>query len=175
MRWLAPTPIFFELGGELAADSPSRARIEQERRRQAALFAHLGGDIGDSYAWRVGLSHLRASARNRSYNDVDTLGNAVANSFNGHARLWIVDGVLKWAPNGNATHTNVKLQGEYFRVRDRTERSPTTIPRRPCRSSARLSPIISGPRNRDGMRKARISSCRAGASAIATTRCATAR
>jgi hypothetical protein len=45
------------------------------------------------------------------------MGGAVSNSFTGTAKLWIVDGVLKWAPNGNASHTNLKLQGEYFRSR----------------------------------------------------------
>jgi hypothetical protein len=29
--------------------------------------------------------------------------------------VWIADAVWKWAPNGNATRTNFKLQGEYFR------------------------------------------------------------
>jgi hypothetical protein len=31
--------------------------------------------------------------------------------------LWVADMVLKWAPNGNSTDTNFKLQGEYFRFR----------------------------------------------------------
>ena len=33
----------------------------------------------------------------------------------GNSRVWVVDGVWKWAPNGNATRTNFKLQGEYLR------------------------------------------------------------
>jgi hypothetical protein len=41
----------------------------------------------------------------------------VTNRFSGRARVWIVDGVLKWAPNGNASRTNVRLQGEYFRAK----------------------------------------------------------
>ena len=28
--------------------------------------------------------------------------------------VWVIDGILKWAPNGNATYNNFKLQGEYF-------------------------------------------------------------
>jgi hypothetical protein len=46
---------------------------------------------------------------------VDALGAPVVNSFTGRSRLWVADGVLKWAPNGNSTVTNFKLQGEYFR------------------------------------------------------------
>ena len=40
------------------------------------------------------------------------------NRFDGSSRLWVLDGVLKWAPNGNPTYNNFKLQGEYFRRRE---------------------------------------------------------
>ncbi|MEN3355930.1 MAG: hypothetical protein V7640_4088 [Betaproteobacteria bacterium] len=116
VRWLAPTPIFLEFGGELASGEsfPGNDR-NKNGAGSAALFAHTGGDIGDSYAWRTGISYLRTSARNRSFQDVDSLSNPVTNSFTGRARVWILDGVLKWAPNGNSTQQNVKLQAEYFR------------------------------------------------------------
>jgi len=29
--------------------------------------------------------------------------------------VWVIDGVWKWAPNGNASRTSFKLQGEYLR------------------------------------------------------------
>lgn len=118
LRWVAPAPIFLELGGEIGN---GRSFPGNDRNKNGAgswaLFAHAGGDIGESYAWRTGLSYLRTSARNRSYDDLDALGNPVTNSFDGKSRAWVVDAVLKWAPNGDASRTNVKLQGEYFRVR----------------------------------------------------------
>jgi hypothetical protein len=49
---------------------------------------------------------------------VDTLGGEVAQSFSGDSKLWIADFVLKWAPNGNASVTNFKLQGEYFQRKE---------------------------------------------------------
>ena len=39
-------------------------------------------------------------------------------SFSGDSDLWIADFILKWAPNGNASVTNFKLQGEYFRRKE---------------------------------------------------------
>ena len=118
LRWVAPTPIFIELGAELSSGDQFPG---SDRNKNGAgggtIFGHLGGDIGTSTFWRAGVSHLRASPLNRGYEDVDSLGGAVSNSFTGPAKLWIVDGVLKWAPNGNASHTNFKLQGEYFRSR----------------------------------------------------------
>jgi hypothetical protein len=59
---------------------------------------------------------LQTATASRSYQDTDALGGAVANTFTGSAKLLGFNGVLKWAPNGNATYTNFKLQGEYFRL-----------------------------------------------------------
>jgi hypothetical protein len=120
VRWLAPTPIFAELGLELGSGDafPGNDR-NRNGANSRALFGHVGGDIGTDYAWRAGVSFLRTGARSRSYEDLDSLGNPVSNSFDGSTRLWIVDGVLKWAPGGNSTQTNFKLQGEYFRARQK--------------------------------------------------------
>jgi hypothetical protein len=117
LKWVAPTDLFVELGAELGR---GRAFPGTDRNRNSvanawSLFGHMGGDISASTAWRVGISNLRASPRDRGYDDIDSTGTGVTNSFSGRTSLWVVDGVLKWAPNGNATHTNLKLQGEYFR------------------------------------------------------------
>jgi hypothetical protein len=105
-----------EFGGEIASGEsfPGNDR-NKNGVGSASLFAHLGGDIGDSYAWRGGVSYVRTSARNRTFEDLDSVGNVAANRFTGPAKVWIVDGVLKWSPHGNSTYQNVKLQGEYFR------------------------------------------------------------
>jgi hypothetical protein len=118
LRWLAPTPIFLELGAELSSgDQFPGSDRNKNGVGGSSLFGHVGGDIGPSYAWRAGLSYLRTRPQNRAYDDLDALGNTVTNSFTGRARMWIADAVLKWAPGGNATHTNFKLQGEYFRFK----------------------------------------------------------
>ena len=36
-------------------------------------------------------------------------------TFGGRTRVWVADAVWKWSPNGNATRTSFKLQGEYLR------------------------------------------------------------
>ena len=118
LRWLAPTPLFFELGAEVSGgDQFPGSDRNKNGIGGSAVFAHLGDDIGESWAWRTGLSYLRASAQDRAYSDIDSLGAAVTDSFSGKARLWVADAVLKWSPNGNPTYNNLKLQGEYFRMR----------------------------------------------------------
>jgi len=116
LKWLAPTDTYFELGAEAGRGRSFPGSNRDKNGSGAAnLFARLGGDIGASTAWRAGLSNLRTTAQNRSYTDSSALGTEVNNSFNGASRLWVLDGLMKWAPNGNSTETNIKLQGEYFR------------------------------------------------------------
>jgi len=119
LKWVAPTELLVELGTELG-----RGRVfpgtDRNRGRAGAwsLFGHAGGDLGTSIAWRAGLSHLRTSPRDRTYDDVDSTGTGVSNSIGGRSQLWVLDGILKWAPNHNASAQNFKLQGEYFRRRE---------------------------------------------------------
>ncbi len=118
LRWVAPTALLVELGAELSAgDQFPGSDRNKNGVGGSAIFGYLGGDIGASTAWRVGASYLKMSPNARSYQDTDALGGGVTNSFSGTAKLWGVNGVLKWAPNGNATYYNFKLQGEYFRLK----------------------------------------------------------
>lgn len=118
LKWVAPTDLFLELGAELSSgDKFPGSDRNKNGVGGSALFGHLGGDIGSSTAWRAGISHLWTSPKDRSHTDTDTLGGTVTNTFTGTAKLWALDGVLKWSPNGNSTYRNFKLQGEYFRLR----------------------------------------------------------
>jgi hypothetical protein len=116
LKWLAPTDLFVELGAEVGRGSnfPASNRAKNGSG-SATLFAHLGGDVGTSHSWRAGLSLLRTSPQGRAYDDIDSTGAGVSDSFSGNSRLEIADLVWKWAPNGNPVYTNLKLQGEYFR------------------------------------------------------------
>lgn len=122
LKWLAPTDLFVELGAEYG-----RGRIADTEGRDkngggdGSVFAHVGGDVGASNSWRAGLSYLQVAPKGRQSNDLDAAGSYVTNSFSGNSRLWIADFVWKWAPNGNATTTSFKLQGEYLHRRESGE------------------------------------------------------
>jgi hypothetical protein len=124
VKWLAPVERFVEVGVELGrgATFPGNDRNKNGANAVAA-FAHIGDDIGDSSSWRAGISYLRTSAADRAFDDIDRAGIGVVDAFSGSSRLWIADAILKWAPQGNATQRNLKLQGEYFR---RTESGTLT-------------------------------------------------
>lgn len=114
-RWLAPTPVFLEFGAETARAMSFPATDESKNKNglmSAAAFVHLGGDLGISNTWRGGVSYFASQPKDRAYDDPL---NGLNNSFSGSSHTWIADLLWKWAPNGNAKYTNLKLQGEYFR------------------------------------------------------------
>lgn len=113
-KWLAPTDQFIELGVEAGNGSrfPGTSR-NRNGSGSAVVFAHTGGDLGSSHSWRAGASYLHTKAQDRAWTDPQD--ERLNHAFTGTSKLWVLDGVWKWAPNGNATQTNLKLQGEYFR------------------------------------------------------------
>lgn len=116
LTWLAPTDRYIELGAELGRGrSFPGSDTARNGAGMAALTAHTGGDVGDSHSWRAGLSVLRARANDQELVATNAAGDTVTNTFTGSTRVWVADAVWKWAPNGNATRTNLKLQAEYLR------------------------------------------------------------
>lgn len=113
-RWLAPSETFFEVGAETARARSFPATDDTKTKNgfiSGSVFAHLGGDLGTSHSWRGGLSYFAAKPENRAWDDPL---NGLNNHFSGNSKTWIADLLWKWAPNGNASRQNLKLQGEYF-------------------------------------------------------------
>ena len=116
LTWIAPTDRLIELRAELGRGrSFPGTDTSRNGAGMAALSAHMGDDIGTSQSWRAGLSLLHAKASDQALVGSDRAGIDVPLAFTGNTRVWIADGVWKWAPQGNATRTNFKLQGEYLR------------------------------------------------------------
>src|SRR6266581_4502671 len=120
LKWVAPTDVYFDVGVEVGRGRqfPAAAGPAGPRNKNGVgssnFFAHVGGDLGTSVAWQTGVSYLSTSPQDRTFEDPTR----TTNSFTGQSRLWVLDGILKWAPNYNPTYTNFKLQGEYFRRRE---------------------------------------------------------
>lgn len=117
VRWLAPTELFLELGAEVARGQffpGSDGGADKNGADAWAVFAHVGGDVGVSNAWRAGVSYLRASPRERAallddINDFEALS-----LFSGTSKTWIADFVWKWSPGGNPRQRNFIFAAEYF-------------------------------------------------------------
>ncbi len=118
LHWLAPTDQYMEFG--LEAGRGRGFPGDNSSRNAAGMTAftfHTGGDIGDSITWRGGLSLLQTQSNGQTLTE-DAYGVLDATAaFSGRTRVIVADGVMKWAPNGNATHTYFKLQGEFLQSR----------------------------------------------------------
>jgi hypothetical protein len=103
LRWVAPTSMFVEVGGELfrGANFPSGG-AQHSGVGTRTLFAHAGGDVGTENSWLAGVSMLKTQSANAE------------DGFSGDTTVWIADGTWKWAPNGNTKDGGVTLRGEYF-------------------------------------------------------------
>jgi hypothetical protein len=116
LLWLAPTEQFIEFGIELGRGRGFPGSDSSRNGAGRASFAlHTGGDIGDSHSWRAGVSVLRAKASDQALVLLDANDAPIDSVFNGRSSVTVLDAVWKWSPNGNATRTNFKLQGEWLR------------------------------------------------------------
>jgi hypothetical protein len=115
LKWIAPTDLFIELGAETGSgDAFPGTRRGVNGFNGATVFAHLGGDIGDAWAWRAGASWMELRAVDRAYEDVDSTGQDVLNAFTGTSRTWVADATFKWTRAGDPRRRALKLQGEYM-------------------------------------------------------------
>lgn len=110
LRWLAPTDLYIELGGEWFRGSSYPAAGGGNSGLGAySLFARLGGDIGTGSSWLAGISYLDSKAVDRASGDEDD-----PLIFNGDSTLTAAEFVWKWAPDGNWKQKNLAVSAEYF-------------------------------------------------------------
>ena len=103
VRWVAPTTLFLEFGGEIfrGENFPSGG-AQHSGLGTRTLFAHAGGDVGAENSWLAGVSVLKTKSA------------GAEDGFSGDTTLYIADGTWKWAPNGNTKDGGILLRGEYF-------------------------------------------------------------
>jgi hypothetical protein len=109
-RWLAPTDVFLELGGEmLRGEQYPSAGAANSGFGSYSLFANTGGDIGTNSSWLAGVSYLDSTAIGRPSGDEDD-----PFLFTGDSQLVTAQAIWKWSPNGNWKDRNFILQAEYL-------------------------------------------------------------
>jgi len=114
-KWIAPLDVLLEFGVESGnGDYYPGTRLSRNGLNGLNAYAHLGGDLGDSIAWRGGVSYVYLDAQDYEYEDVNSAGVDVGNLFSGTTEMWIVDATLKWTPAGDPKRRYLKLQGEFM-------------------------------------------------------------
>ena len=116
-RWLAPTDLFLEFGAEVGAGNNYPGGANENNNKGRTLFVKTGGDMSVSSSWQAGLSYYttqfdvregggHAHGGDTSETDLEIL--------DGETSIPGIDFVYKWAPQGNPTQRNLKIQFEYF-------------------------------------------------------------
>jgi len=129
VNWIAPLPVFVEVGSELAAGRSLVGNFvdgelaPNDRNKNGigagTAYLHVGDDVGVSNSYRVGVSYLRTTTGANVFplTDTDTL-TGVPNTFtNARIQLYGADFVWKWAPEGNPRDRNFKFVSEWFQIR----------------------------------------------------------
>jgi hypothetical protein len=116
--WIAPLPVYVEIGAEggKPVEFPFPESDHNSNGFQTeTLFAHLGDDIGVSSSYRVGawVLHAQNQVTDAVYQPLGFTG--FDNTLSGgNTKLWGLDFVYKWAPNGDPVYTNFKLTAEWM-------------------------------------------------------------
>ena len=115
LRWLAPTPLFLQLGVEKTRGERFPAGgAANDGSGVSAAFIEIGGDVGVSHSWQLGLSRWQAEVIDRAAGAHAHGGATEVPSFSGDSDINAIDLVWKWAPGGNPKQRNFKFQAEYF-------------------------------------------------------------
>lgn len=128
LKWIAPLDLLLELGVESGnGDYFPGTREDQNGLNGVIAYAHLGGDLGDSIAWRTGLSYLNLDAEDREFEDVNAAGEDSLNAFTGSSETWVADAELKWTAAGDPKRRYLKLQGEYMQRKEKGDLTYTDL------------------------------------------------
>ncbi len=119
LKWIAPLDMLVELGVESGnGDYYPGTRLSRNGLNGYVAYGHLGGDIGETIAWRTGLSYVDLHAQDREFEDPNAAGDAATNAFTGSSTTWIADAEFKWTAIGDPRRQYLKLQGEYMSRRE---------------------------------------------------------
>lgn len=137
LTWLAPTPFYSLFGLEALqgndqerfgtrisnADAESIIGVAQALPEAKAgprihtLFAKFAPDIGDNQALQLGLSYAQAQQYQQLLDDDDTAQSGDEYALDGKQTLYGVDWVYKWDSAGEFGQGDLKVTGEYLRLK----------------------------------------------------------
>jgi len=131
LNCIAPTAVFAQAGAELLhGEAFPAGGAANDGVGAYSLFANVGGDVGVDHSWQMGVSHWSADVEDRAATGHSHAGHSdnqeepATACFSGESRVYGLDAVWKWAPDGNPSIRNFKLQFEYL---NRKEEGTVTI------------------------------------------------
>ncbi|MET0067050.1 MAG: hypothetical protein ABW076_11965 [Candidatus Thiodiazotropha sp.] len=115
LSWVAPVDsLLLEIGGEMLRGSHyPGGEHEKALGASRTLFVNLGGDLGQSHSWQLGLSYLGVDSVQRSSGGHSHEDETETHTplFDGDSDLAVIDGVWKTELGGERA---LIVQGEYL-------------------------------------------------------------
>ena len=133
LNWIAPTPFYWRLGGEVMHGKRLPTVASSSTTGAWTLGTRIGGDLGPSASWQLGVSTLRhragasgAAGEVHHEHEAEPTGEAAPEASHAHShgaaffgrRMDVLEAVWKWAPDGNARARQLRLSAEFARVGD---------------------------------------------------------
>ena len=123
LNWTAPTALYWRTGLEVFRGRKLTAEAGRRPRPGVwTLSTRLGGDAGREHSWQLGLSYLgNRRAAFIPHDDEHEHGHEEGHGGHAHGaqlagrHLWVIDGVWKWAPEGNNRDRQLRLSFELAR------------------------------------------------------------
>ncbi|GLP97276.1 hypothetical protein [Paraferrimonas sedimenticola] len=140
LNWVAPTETYWVLGAEGFSGRPLTPETDHDHEHEEehssskskvpvfTAYTKIGGDIGESSSWRIGLNYLynKNGARmlEEHHDEEMELDGEHDEHDHSHSAAYtgenmaVIDAVFKWAPGGNYKYNHLTLSGEYFQIND---------------------------------------------------------
>ena len=141
LELLFPTDLYWTAGVEVLSGKKMQAHGFKNASPVGMYtgYTKVGGDIGISQSWQLGLSYLhnrngtsQAAAETGHHHDEHEHHHSHDHHDHDHSHchsaqftgkhLYGIDAVWKWAPEGNYKYQSLMLSGEYLRAQDTKEK-----------------------------------------------------
>ncbi len=123
---LMPTDVYWTLGAEILSGKKMQAHDVKNPESVGIYtgYTKIGGDIGESQSWQLGLSYLhnkngtaQANTEHHHHNNGHHHHDHSHNAQFTGKHVYGADFVWKWAPEGNYKYQNLSVSGEYLRAK----------------------------------------------------------
>lgn len=126
LQWLLPTQFYWLWQVEALNGKQMISSTHDKSVGIATLATKIGGDINTSQSWQLGFSYVHNRLTNVTIEEGAEHDHDSEDHDHSHShsisysgkQLYILDGVWKWAPNGNPRNKALKLSAEYLLARE---------------------------------------------------------
>ncbi|WP_163932325.1 hypothetical protein [Paraferrimonas sp. SM1919] len=126
-NYILPTDIYANFGVEVLAGGKLAQGHEVKNPNVTNVFAKFGDDFNESHSWQLGATVMlnQAGAAELGHEaHIEPQADEHGHEEHGHnalasgKKMYVLDGVYKWSPQGNNKYQQLTISGEYILADD---------------------------------------------------------